>query len=93
MASKPQSISPKKCTGFLVEQMDGEIVLLHPARNIIIHANHTAALVWQLCDGVNTMEQIIEILSDTYLDSRSEIEKDIPEIVQKLRGQGALDCG
>jgi hypothetical protein len=83
---------PKKCAGFLREQMEGEIVLLHPLRNIIIHANETAALVWQLCDGVNTMEQIVEILSHAYPYASTEISKDVPDIIQKLREQGALDC-
>ena len=47
-----------------MEEMDGELVLFHPAKNIIIHANETAALVWQMCDGLNTVDQIVSILSD-----------------------------
>lgn len=86
-------LAPKKCAGFLAEQMDGEIVLLHPARNIIIHTNETAALVWQMCDGINTIEQIVEILSGAYPDARAQIAKDVPDIIQKLRAQGALDGG
>ena len=93
MRLKPQNSPPKKCTGFLAEQMDGEIVLLHPARNIIIHTNETAALVWQMCDGINTMDQIVEVLGSAYPDDRGQIAKDVPEIIQKLREQGVLDCG
>jgi len=84
---------PKKCTGFLIEQMDGETVLLHPAKNIIIHANETAALIWQLCDGNNTEQDIVKILSSTYPDSRDQITRDVPETIQRLRTQGALDSG
>lgn len=91
MEFKPQNNPPKKCTGFLAEQLDGEIVLLHPARNIIIHANETAALVWQMCDGINTVEQIVEILSSVYLDAGVQIAKDVPDIIQKLQVQGALE--
>ncbi len=93
MGLKLQNDPPKKCAGFLAEQMDGEIVLLHPARNIIIHANETAALVWQMCDGINTMEQIIEILSSAYPDARTQIAKDVADIIQKLQAQGALEEG
>lgn len=82
---------PKKCEGFLAEQMDGEVVLLHPARNIIIHANETAALVWQLCDGMNTVDQMIVLLGSAYPEAREQIARDVPEIVQKLRELGALD--
>jgi coenzyme PQQ biosynthesis protein PqqD len=93
MELKLQNNPPKKCAGFLTEQMDGEIVLLHPARNIIIHINETAALVWQLCDGTNSMQQIIEILSTVYPDARVEIAKDVPDIIQKLQEQCALENG
>jgi len=92
MKTKLQNNSPRKCAGFLTEKMDGEIVLLHAARNIIIHANETAALVWQMCDGTNTTEQIIEVLAGVYPEEREQIARDVPGIIQKLRAQGALDC-
>lgn len=85
--------TPKQCAGFLIEQMDGELVLFHPARNIIIHSNETAALIWQLCDGNNTVDQIVGILSGAYPDARAQIAKEVPETIQKLRAQGALDSG
>ena len=84
---------PKQCQGFLIEKMDGELVLFHPARNIIIHTNETAALIWQLCDGVKTVDHIVEILSGAYPDSRAQIARDVPETIQQLRKQGALDGG
>lgn len=87
------TLSPKQCAGFLVEQMDGEIVLFHPARNVIIHSNETAALIWQMCDGNNTVEDIVNILSGAYPDAAAQIAKDVPETIQKLRAQGALDGG
>lgn len=93
MELKLETKPPKKCAGFIAEQSDGEIVLLHPARNIIIHTNETAALVWQMCDGINTIPQIVEILSGAYPDARAQIAKDVPDIIQKLRAQGALDGG
>jgi coenzyme PQQ biosynthesis protein PqqD len=93
MLLEPQTDQPKKCDGFLIEEMDGELVLLHPARNVIIYANATAALVWQMCDGNNTVGQIIEILSSAYPNARAEIAQDVPQTIQKLRAQGALDGG
>jgi len=87
------TLIPKQCTGFLVEKLEGELVLFHPARNIIIHTNETAALIWQLCDGLNSVDQIVDILSGAYPDSSAEIAKEVPETIQKLRAQGALDGG
>ncbi len=84
---------PKKCAGFVAEQMDAEIVLFHPAKNIIIHTNETAALIWQMCDGINTIEKIIEILSGAYPNAHAQIAKEVPETIQKFRVQGVLDGG
>jgi hypothetical protein len=87
------NLNPKKCVGFLVERMDGETVLLHPARNIIIHANETAALIWQMCDGNNSIDDIVNILGGAYPDARAQIAKEVPDTIKKLRAQGALDGG
>lgn len=88
-----QQLIPRKCDGFLMEQMEGEMLLYHPARNIIIHSNDTAALVWQLCDGLNSVDDIVNILSGAYPESRAQIAKDVPDTIQQLRAQGALDGG
>jgi len=93
MAFKLQETPPKKCNGFLIEEMDGEIILFHPGKNIIVHSNETAALIWQLCDGINTIPQIVDILIGAYPEARAEIAKDVPDTIQKLRAQGALDGG
>jgi uncharacterized protein YidB (DUF937 family) len=46
-----------------------------------------------MCDGNNTVEDIVNILSGAYPDARNQIAKDVPETIQKLRAQGALDGG
>ncbi len=84
---------PKQCNGFIIEKMDGELVLFHPGRNIIIHTNETAALIWQMCDGINSVDQIVDVLSGAYPDAKAEIARDVPDTIQKLRAQGALDGG
>jgi len=84
---------PQKCDGFLIEELDGELVLFHPARNKIIHANQTAALIWQLCDGERTVPQIVELLAEAYPESRQQIEEEVPQTIRDLRGKGALESG
>ena len=84
---------PKKCDGFQIEELDGEVVLFHPARNVIIHANQSAALIWQLCDGTRTTDEISALLANAYPENRQEIEKEVPETIQDLRKKGALEGG
>ncbi len=66
------------------------MVLLHPARNIIIYCNQTGALIWRLCDGTRTVDEITEILSAAYPEARDTIATDVPETIQLLATRGAL---
>jgi hypothetical protein len=82
---------PQAVEGFQVEKLDDEIILLHPLRNIIIYSNESAALIWQLCDGLRSVETIIEILSAAYPEARDEICAEVPATLQTLIKQGALE--
>lgn len=87
-----QTVStPKPVDGFQIETLDGEIVLLHPTRNIIIYCNQTGALIWKLCDGTRTVDEITEILGAAYPEERDEIQIDVPATVQSLTSHGALE--
>jgi len=86
---KSKSI-PKPIEGFQTQTLDGEIVLFHPTRNTIIHLNQTGALVWQLCDCLRSVDEIIEILSAAYPAARDQIAVDVPETIQELVQKGAL---
>ncbi|MBI5962597.1 MAG: PqqD family protein [Chloroflexi bacterium] len=82
---------PSQTEGFQFETVDGEIILLHPTRNIIIHGNQMGALVWQLCDGMRTVDEIIEILSAAYPEAGDEIQAEVPIVIQTLVSRGALE--
>lgn len=81
---------PTPVDGFQIETLDGEIVLLHPTRNLIIHSNQTGALIWQLCNGTRTVDEITEILSAAYPEARDDIQADVPALIQTLVSRGAL---
>lgn len=84
-------IVPTPVDGFQIETLDGELVLLHPTRNLIIHSNQTGALIWQLCDGTRTVDEITEILSAAYPEACDEILVDVPAVIQTLASRGALE--
>ena len=87
---KPKT-APKPIEGFQIETLDGEVVLLHPTRNVIIYGNQASALVWQLCDGIRTEDEIADILSAAYPEAEAEIRADVPAAVQALMSRGALE--
>lgn len=86
-----KSLVPTPVDGYQIETLDGEIVLFHPTRNIIIHGNRTSAIIWHLCDGARTVDEIVEILSAAYPEARQEVQMDVPAAIQKLVSQGALE--
>lgn len=75
---------------FQIQNLDGEIVLLHPVRNTILHINPTGALVWQLCNGIRSVDEIILLLGETYPEARNEIAADVPQIIHQFAAHGAL---
>ena len=81
---------PKPIPGFQAQELDGEVVLLHPTSAVILHLNQTGALVWQLCDGLRSVHEIILLLGDAYPESRKQIEADVPQIIAQFAAQGAL---
>jgi len=81
---------PKPVPGFQTQTLAGEVVLLNPASNVILHINQTGALIWQLCNGLRSVAEIVIILSEAYPESRGQIEADVPKIIYELAAQGAL---
>ena len=86
-------IIPTPIPGFQTQSIDGDLVLLNPQNNVILHINPTGALVWQLCDGQRLVSEIILILSEAYPEARAQIEVDVPKIIFDLVVQGALEKG
>ena len=70
--------------GFLLERIDGEISIYHPTLTTAVYLNETGAMIWELCDGSRSVADIIDILSDQYPESRSQIETDVKVIVSRL---------
>ncbi len=81
---------PKPIPGFQTQTLDGEVVLLHPTNAAILHINQTGALVWQLCNGVRSVHEIVLLLGDAYPEAQEQIQTDVPQIIQQFAAHGAL---
>jgi hypothetical protein len=81
---------PKPIPGFQTQTLDGEVVLLHPTSAVILHLNPTGALVWQLCNGIRSVHEIVLLLGDAYPEAQEQIKADVPQIIQQFAAHGAL---
>lgn len=77
----------------ILEPIDDELLLFHPGQTKIIYCNATASLVWQLCDGQRTVQEIIELLQTAYPEARNKIVTDVQATLRQFAQQGALELG
>jgi len=70
----------------LVEDMDGELLLYNPTSATTLHFNGPSALVWRLCDGKNSVQKIIDLLSEAYVDQVEQIEGDVLSVISEFAG-------
>jgi coenzyme PQQ biosynthesis protein PqqD len=81
---------PLRKTGYLLENMDDELLLYHPAETKVMYCNQTASLIWQLCDGERTVQEIVDLLADAYPESAEEIAHDVRATLQQFTDHGAI---
>jgi len=85
----PASV-PKQAFGFFVEEMEGENLLYRLGTHKAIHLNETATLIWKLCDGSRSVQDIVDLLRKEFPASEADIAVDVREAVELLAGEGAL---
>ena len=81
---------PKQAFGFFIEEMDGEQLLYRLGAHKAIHLNDTASVIWKLCDGSRTVQEIIDLLKGQYPSAESAVETDVEEAIELLVREGAL---
>ena len=84
------SDKPLRVPDYRLEEVDGDAMLFHPARDEIHQLNSTAALIWQLCDGARTVSQLIALLQESYPEAAAQIPGDVEEALRDLEHIGCL---
>ena len=90
MGKKTTVKRPYPLPGYHVEELDGEILLFNMSSQKILHINQTGALVWKLCDGRRTAEDIAQLLQAAYPDAAAQISAEVPLILDSFAAEGAL---
>ena len=78
---------PKKSEDTASRIIDGEAVIVIPQEGVVTVLNETGAGIWQLLDGRNSVEDIINIISSEFDVSREEAEKDTLDFIEELIGK------
>jgi Coenzyme PQQ synthesis protein D (PqqD) len=75
---------------YLFEEMDGEGLVYRAAAKQGIYLSETATVVWKLCDGTRTVDEIIDFFVATYPDAADAVRTDVSETIDELIRAGAL---
>jgi len=78
---------PKRSEDTASRMIDGEAVIVIPQEGVVTVLNETGAGIWQLLDGRNSVEDIINIISSEFDVSREEAEKDTLDFIEELIGK------
>jgi len=84
------SQKPQQKEDYQLEQLDGELLLFHPGQITIIYCNPTASLVWQLCDGQRTGQDIADVLTAAFPEAAASIPAEIESTLQQFAQHGAI---
>lgn len=82
---------PKRKENFKLEEVGGEILLYHPETAKILYCNETAKLIWQLCDGTRTGDEMAETLREAFPEEADSVADDVKETLKKLHDHGAVE--
>jgi pyrroloquinoline quinone biosynthesis protein D len=90
MAPADRDRVPARVVHFSLERLDDEILLYHPGLTKAIQLNPPAALVWELCDGQRSEDEIATLLSEAYPDQGDEVRRDVEAVLHRLSAEGAI---
>ncbi|MEQ1700081.1 MAG: PqqD family protein [Ilumatobacteraceae bacterium] len=78
--------NPTQLTGLDITETDDGLVVFQPTTRRVHHLNVTAALVFELCTGGNTEEQIVSLLQQAFaLDTAPTAE--VASVIASLRSE------
>ncbi len=75
----------------LLEKMDDDTLLYNPRNTTTLHLNASSALVWELCTGEYSVQEIIDTLQTSYPEQAEQISQDVQQAVQELHANGVLE--
>jgi len=79
-----KQLIPHQASGFMMEVLEDEVLIYHQVRTQAVYLNKTAALIWALCDGKNSIMEIEALLTGDYPEAEDSIPEHVDESLQGL---------
>jgi hypothetical protein len=85
----PDSI-PTRVANVKEEVIEGELLLYHSAQTKALYLNPSAATIWGLCNGQRTLKEIVDLIAESYPDSRPTVAEDVLMTLESLERDRVL---
>lgn len=76
---------PKRAKSTASRIIENEAVIVIPKEGLVRILNEAGSRIWQLLDGKNSIEDIINILSSEFNVTRQGLEKDTLDFIRELK--------
>lgn len=73
-----------------MEELDDEVLLYNPTNNKTLYINKSASVIWQLCNGQQTTDEIISMIQDAYPGDNDSLKRDILDTLGNLADNDAV---
>ncbi len=87
----PESNKPHRKPDYRLEVIDNELLLFHPTETKILYCNESASLIWQLCDGQRTSQEITALLAAAFPEETNAIADDVQSTLRQFSQHGAIE--
>jgi PqqD family protein of HPr-rel-A system len=87
----PRDYVPRKCADVLDLDMGDGLVLFNRGSSVVHHLNGSAALVWQLCDGVGTVGELSEDVAAEFGLEPSVVQWQIGQLIGEFEALGLVE--
>jgi len=74
-----------------MEELDDEVLLYNPTNNKTLYINKSASVIWQLCNGGQTVEDIITMIQEAYPSDDDSLRQDILDTLNSLAENDAVN--
>ena len=85
------NIRVKRSPDIIYNKIGEDIVILGRSGEELITLNSTAAIIWELCDGEENENDIVNILYGQFSADYETIRCDVHEIISMLQNKGLLE--
>jgi hypothetical protein len=84
------NIVPQKKENALERELDDQVVVLSPDGNELITFEGSARFIWDRIDGVRTIEQILDGITEEFQVEASVARKDLEVFLVELQGRSLI---